>query len=75
VALSQIEKAKLNTAIAKAEEQAVARARVENNIYREGAQFESNIVGGVPKANLRLEYEQALAPRHSVWKFDCENAS
>lgn len=26
---------------------------------REGAQFESNIVGGVPKANLRLEYEQA----------------
>ena len=33
--------------------------KIANNFYREGPQFESNIVGGIPKANLRLEYEQA----------------
>lgn len=36
---------------------AVAEAkRVENNFYRDGSQFESNIVNGKPIANLRMEY-------------------
>jgi hypothetical protein len=44
---------------AKAAEQAIADAKVKNNFYEDGAQFESNIVDGVAKTNLRLEYEQA----------------
>lgn len=34
-------------------------AKQANNFYRDGAQFESNIVRDRPLANLRLEYEQA----------------
>ena len=33
-----------------------SRGQVENNFYRDGSQFESNIVNGKPIANLRMEY-------------------
>jgi soluble lytic murein transglycosylase-like protein len=46
-------------ATAQAEAQTAVKAKIENNFYAEGARFESNIVNGVAKANLRLEYEQA----------------
>ncbi|MEJ7139171.1 hypothetical protein [Amphibiibacter pelophylacis] len=54
-----VQEAKAAVAVTKSEAQAVAKAREGNNLYRDGAQFESNIFDGVPKANLRLEYEQA----------------
>jgi hypothetical protein len=56
---SSVQEVQSASAVAKAEAQAVARAREANNFYRDGAKFESNIVDGAPKANLRLEYEQA----------------
>ncbi len=37
----------------------IEAAKQANNFYRDGAQFESNIVKNRPLANLRLEYEQA----------------
>ncbi|VEG13743.1 hypothetical protein [Moraxella cuniculi] len=42
-------KDELNKAVAEAK-------RIENNVYRDGSQFESNIVNGKPIANLRMEY-------------------
>lgn len=30
--------------------------KIDNNFYRDGSQFESNIINGKPIANLRLEY-------------------
>jgi FtsZ-binding cell division protein ZapB len=54
-----VEETRAISAVARVEAEAVAKARVENNFYAEGARFESNIVNGVAKANLRLEYEQA----------------
>lgn len=42
-----------------AEARAVANAQVENNVYRDGHRFESNVIDGVPLANIRLEYETA----------------
>jgi filamentous hemagglutinin len=43
-----------------AEARAVANAQVENNVYRDGHRFESNVIDGVPLANIRLEYETAI---------------
>ncbi len=39
---------------------AAANAQMENNIYRDGHRFESNVIDGVPLANIRLEYEIAI---------------
>ncbi len=39
---------------------AAANAQMENNIYRDGSRFESNVIDGVPLANIRLEYEIAV---------------
>jgi hypothetical protein len=39
---------------------ATANAQMENNIYRDGHRFESNVIDGVPLANIRLEYEIAV---------------
>jgi hypothetical protein len=47
----------VQTAIAA--EKAIVQTKIENNIYRDGSQFETNFPDGKATANLRLEYEQA----------------
>jgi hypothetical protein len=43
-----------------AEARAVANAQVENNVYRDGHRFESNVIDGVPLANIRSEHETKI---------------
>ena len=43
-------------AVEKVLDKARESKKIDNNFYRDGSQFESNIINGKPIANLRLEY-------------------